>query len=66
MAERAERVRIRGIVVTGLLIGLTTGLVVGLVGKWLQFPPALTSGIIAAVTSATITSLYLQSRKKSP
>lgn len=60
-----ERSRIRRIVLTGLFIGLVTGLVVGLVGSWLNFSPALTSGVIAAVTSATITSLYLQSRKKS-
>jgi hypothetical protein len=62
--EPLDGARIRGIVLTGLLIGLVAGLVVGLVGSWLHFSPALTSGVIAAVTSATITSLYLQSRKK--
>jgi hypothetical protein len=63
MAEPAAGRSIRGIVATGLAIGGVTGLVVGVVGNWLEFSPALTSGVIAAITSATITSLYLQSKK---
>jgi predicted PurR-regulated permease PerM len=63
MADANSGARMRGIILTGLTIGLVTGLVVGIVGSWLNFSPALTSGIIAAVTSATLTSLYLQSKK---
>ena len=61
--ERAPRPR--SIILTGVAIGVITGLVVGLVGSWLDFHPAVTSGVIAAVTSATMTSLHLQSKKGS-
>jgi hypothetical protein len=53
----------RRILLTGLSVGLATGLIVGIVGGLLNFHPAVTSGVIAAVTSATVTSLYLQSKK---
>lgn len=59
----ADWARARSIFFTGIVIGVVTGVVVGLVGQWLDFSPALMSGVIAAVTSATVTSLYLQSRK---
>jgi hypothetical protein len=53
----------RTIILYGIIVGVVTGVVVGLVGRWLDFHPALTSGVIAAVTSATVTTMHLQSKK---
>jgi hypothetical protein len=62
MTESGES-RAKSVLVAGVIVGVVTGLVVGIVGRWLDFHPALTSGVIAAVTSATVTTLHLQSKK---
>lgn len=49
---------LRSVVLTGLGSGLVAGIVVSVIGSWLDWSPAIMGGAIGAVTGATVTSLH--------
>jgi hypothetical protein len=49
---------IRSVILTGVGAGIVAGVVVGLLGSWLEWSPAIMGGAFGAVTGATVTSLH--------